>query len=316
MRVTMHGRACAACALAISLAGLTGAAAADELTTTASTSTFNSPGNLYGPWQSQSMRLQWQFGPNDIPSITLVHRVDGDRTPLTTDPRTGAVTSTRDATTRSTALYLDDYHTWNDTFYTYAQLETSSGNVLPWRGAYAEGDWKFGRRENLVLAAGAGFYGNSDGSLTRELSAGPTLYVGPMAYTARYLASNVSGTFTAPGVTTSERAYGTAVQLVAQYTTLGRDQATISFLGGRQPGVVTGNLTTLPPTLTNVQSISQLDVLLKHWVRPSFGFELGATFGAHNYVSPPNGIGQSSIYNMSGLTFGVFFGRAIGMPKS
>lgn len=273
-------------------------ARADEWTSSTNVSTFSSPGNLYGPWETESLEYQWQAGTRDVPSVTVLDRTDNDRA----------------ARTHSSAVYLDDYHTWSPRFFTYAQIESSTGTVLPNRGAYVEADQKFGPNSNLLIGAGAGVFANPDASITRVFSVGPSYYSRRMVYTARLLTSSVSGSFTAPGVNGTATSTGSAVQLIAEYNALGRDQFTVSYLGGRQPGVATGTFASAPVAVTTVQNVSQFSFLLKHWVRRDFGFQFGATLGAHKYVAPPDGV-ATRIYNQNAFTFGVFVGRAIGLPK-
>ena len=301
---TVAGAIALLAGLTLSFALATAPVRAGELSTTTSVSTFSSPGDLYGPWQTQTLEYQWEAGPLDIPSVTLVNRNDTDRiAPFSTTLRT-----------HSTALYADDYHTWSKRFFTYGQIESAEGNILPTRSAYLEGDEKFGATQNVLLGFGGGLFVNPDTSVTRELAVGPSLYSGRMVYTARYLFTNISGSFSAPHASGTTTSNGSAVQLIAEYIALGRNQATFAYLGGRQPGVVVGNLASVPPSLTNVQNISQFNVWWKHWIRKNFGFEVGATFGTHDYANPPLGV-PSRIYNQNGVTLGVFFGQPIGLPK-
>lgn len=275
-----------------------------EATASTTIDSFSSPGNLYGPWQTQSLELQWQAGARDVPSFTIVNRSDHDRNALF-EP----------AATHSIALYADDYHTWSKSFFTYAQLMTSSGNVLPNRLAYLEGDLKFGRQRNLVFGTGASLYSNPDGSSTRSFSFGPTLYTGSMVYTARYLPSTVQGPYTGIGpngsiVSGSTAASGAALELVAEYSVLGRNQLTATFLDGSQPGLLVGFVGTLPPSFTSLQRVSEVDLLYKHWLRKDFGFVLGGTLGSHALQST-----GENIYHQSAITLGLFFGRAVGLPR-
>ena len=279
-------------------------AAADELTATTTIDTFSSAGDLYGPWQTEALEYQWQAGPKDVPSITVLNRNDRDRNALQ-----------QPVPTASTAVYADDYHTWSNSFFTYAQVMTSSGQILPNRLGYLEGDVKFGRKRNLVVGTGASLYANPDGSVTHGLSFGPTLYTGSMVYTARILPTTVNGSYTGIAqngarVSGTNSATGTALELVAEYNVLGKDQITATYLSGTQPGLLVGFVGTLPPSFTSLQRIGEVDLSAKHWIRRDFGFVLGGTLGSHALKST-----GANIYHQSAITLGLFWGRAVGLPR-
>ncbi len=284
--------------------GVATQASAQELTLSTTLDTFSSPGNLYGPWQTELLEYQWQADPKDVPSFTLIDRNDRDRNALN-----------EAAPTRSTAIYADDYHTWSQSFFTYAQVMTSSGNILPNRLAYLEGDVKLGRNHTLVFGTGASLYANPDGSVTRSLSVGPTLYTGPMVYTARYLPTTVRGNYTGLNsngtvVSGANSASGSALELVAEYNVLGKNQITATYLGGTQPGLLVGFVGALPPSFTSLQRVGEIDLTAKHWIRRDFGVIVGGTIASHALQST-----GANIYHQSGITLGLFFGRAVGLPR-
>ncbi|MDE2571705.1 MAG: YaiO family outer membrane beta-barrel protein [bacterium] len=266
-----------AVALALAVSTMAGMAHAGELTLNDSVYSFSSPGNLYGPWSIQTLRYQEQMG-KDVPSITLLNRNDADR-PKQSDAR---------------AAYLDDYHAWSPGFYTYAQVSVASGQILPYRMAYLEADAKLNAKRNFVLGLGLADMQNPDGSATRFASIGPSYYAGPMVYTLRFMPSNTNG------INTS------ATELVTEYSVLGRDQVTFTLVDGSQPSVLVG----FPPSLVTFQRLFEADLTVKHWIRPNFGIILGGTLG--NHYDRATG---ASIYHERGITLGIFFGRAVGLPR-
>lgn len=288
------------------IVGLVTPAFADtgELTATTTLDTFSSSGDVYGPWQTELLEYQWQAGKRDIPSVTILNRNDRDRDVFGNARPSG-----------STALYLDDYHNWSGSFFTYAQVMTSNGTILPNRLFYVEADLKAGRRRNVVLGAGGSAYANPDGSATRSLSLGPTLYEGSMVYTARYLPAAVTGRFTGVdssgrGVAGTINAYGSALEFIAEYNRLGRDQVIATYLGGNQPGILVGSIGTLPAQFTNIQHLGEVDLSVKHWVRGDFGFIVGASVATHSMQAT-----GTKLYGLSAVTAGLFFGRAVGLPR-
>lgn len=291
-------------ALAFAVALAFGTAQAGELTTTTTLDTFTSAGSVYGPWQTETMEYQWQAGPKDIPSITLLNRNDRDRNVLgTTVP------------SRSTAVYLDDYHNWSPRFFTYVQAMTSDGNILPNRLIYIEADGKFGRQHTIIIGAGASEYANPDGSFTRSLSLGPTVYVHDMVYTARYLPADVTGSFTGTSenlpVTGTTKAYGSAMELIAEYNKLGKNQVIATYLAGHQPGLIVGSVGAFNAgQFTNIQHIHEFDLLVNHWFSKDLGIVVGGTLASHAFASS-----GTNIYNVSAFTVGLFYGRAVGLPR-
>ena len=268
-------------ALIVAAVGVTaGMASADqnasELSATQSTSSFSSPNNTYGPWNVQTLQYQWQGG-NDVPSITVFNRDDSDRP----------------AASHSNALYVDDYHTWSDRFYTYAQASVANGNILPYRMLYVEGDVKLLPSRDFVIALGGAQLQNPDGTSTRYVSVGPTVYDGHMSYQVRFLPSNTNGIGTS------------ATEFVAMYSNIGKDQVTVWLVDGSQPSVLVG----FPPSLTTYQRLNEEDVVWKHWVQKNIGFILGGTVGNHF-----DRFTGANIYNQRSITFGVFYGQAVGLP--
>ena len=281
-----------------------GGARADELTASTTLDTFSSAGDLYGPWQTELLEYQWQAGKNDIPSVTILNRNDHDRNALQAP-----------SPTRSTAIYLDDYHNWSNTFFTYAQVMTSDGNVLPNRLIYIEGDAKFGKAHNFVVGVGGSAYANPDASYTRSLSIGPTLYTHAMVYSVRYLPAAVAGTFSGFDqnglpVTGTTKSYGSGLEFVAEYNGLGTNQVIATYLGGNQPGLLVGSLGSLPSQFANIQHIGEFDLSVKHWFRRDFGIIVGGTLGSHTLQ-----ITGARIYKVAAITVGVFVGRAVGLPR-
>ena len=278
-------------------------ASAGELTAVTTVDTFSSPADNYGPWQTELLEYQWQAGPRDIPSVTILNRNDHDRNIFG-----------QAVPTHSTAVYVDDYHNWSRSFFSYAQVMTSDGNVLPNRLLYLEADAKLGRARNIVFGVGGSAYANPDGSHTRSLSIGPTLYERSMVYTVRYLPATVTGNFfgfdqsgfPVSGTTTS---WGSGILTVVEYNAPGKNQVIASYLGGNQPGILVGGLGSLPAQFTNIQRIGQFDLSIKHWVNKGFGVIVGGSLGSHSLVA--NG---SKIYDLTGLTAGIFVGRPAGLP--
>lgn len=246
------------------------AAAADQpaATATATTTVYSFSGSAYGPWRVQNFQYQWQLH-GDVPSVTLQDRSDDDPA----------------RASNSRAVYLDDYHTFSNRFYAYAQIGVSNGTVLPYRSAYLEGDAKLGRRGALVLAAGGAHLQNADGSVTEYASVGPTLYTGSLAFTLRFMPAKTQGIGTA------------ATQFSALYQRDGRDQVVLVLLDGTQPNVLAG----LPAAMTGFQHVAQASLSVKHWVSHTAGFVIGTAFG--NYVDAN---GSANTYRQRGVTFGVF----------
>ncbi|HET9030688.1 MAG TPA: hypothetical protein VFN49_10965 [Candidatus Aquilonibacter sp.] len=276
---------------------------ADELTAATTVDTFSSTGDVYGPWQTELLEYQWQAGRKDIPSVTLLNRNDHDRNIFGQ-----AIPS------RSTAVYVDDYHNWTSSFFTYVQLMTSDGTILPNRLFYAEADAKLGAQKNVVFGVGASAYANPDHSSTRSLSIGPTYYAKSMVYTIRYLPSAVGGDFSGlrngfPVIGTT-KAYGSGMEFIAEYNRLGTNQVIVAYLGGNQPGILVGGLGAVPTQFTNIQRIGEFDLSIKHWVSRDFGFILGGSVGSHAMQTS-----GAKIYDVQSVTAGLFFGRAVGLPR-
>jgi|GEM_PF-1456727 YaiO family outer membrane protein len=268
-------------AMLAAFAVASGAALADangQLTVTDQVSGFSSPGDVYGPWSVQTLEYQWQAGKDDIPSITLFDRNDNDRP----------------AGSTSHAVYADDYHTWTRRFYTYAQISAASGDIQPYNLAYLEGDLKLDPALNVVASAGAGATRNPGDTSTRWLNLGPMFYAGPMVYELRFLPANTNGVATS------------ATQGVVEYNRLGKDQIVLTYIDGSQPSV----LINFPPSFTTFQRLNELDVVWRHWLRPTFGVLVGATDGNHY-----DRLTGATLYHQHAVTLGLFFGRAIGQPR-
>jgi YaiO family outer membrane protein len=280
MRVaTKLARGAAALTLAFA-AAMSSAALADtngQFTVTDQESTFSSPGNAYGPWHVQALQYQFKTG-NDVPSITLFNRNDDDR-PVSSSSR---------------AIYVDDYHAWSGTFYTYAQVSFANGNIQPYRLGYLEADAKLTREQNVVAAAGGGFAQNPDGSTTHWLSVGPRLYRGPMIYEVRFLPASTDGIGTS------------ATEGVVTYNRLGRDQVVLTYVSGSEPSVLAG----FPPSFATYQRLNEGDIVWRHWILPDFGIVLGGTVGHHADRATGN-----TIYDQRAITFGLFYGRSVGQPR-
>ncbi len=277
---------------------------AGEVTATSTLNMFSSAGDLYGPWQTELLEYQWQAGGKDIPSVTILNRNDRDRNALQVS-----------SPTRSTAVYLDDYHNWSNTFFTYAQVMTSDGKILPNRLLYIEADGKFGRAHNIVFGGGVSAYTNPDGSYTRSLSIGPTVYLHDMVYTVRYLPASVTGTFAGFSenlpVLGTTNAYGSAMEFVAEYNRLGHNQVIATYLAGMQPGLLVGAVGNLPTgQFTNIQRIHEFDFSVNHWFRKDFGMVIGGSVASHTMSS--TGV---NIYSLSSVTLGLFAGNAVGLPR-
>jgi YaiO family outer membrane protein len=247
------------------------------LTVTNQQSNFTSPGGNYGPWEIQTLQYQWKTG-DDVPSITLFNRDDNDR-PIPSSSR---------------AVYVDDYHTWSGNFYTYGQISLANGNIQPYRLAYLEGDVKLTQQQNVVAAVGGGFAQNPDGTSTRYISAGPSLYTGPFVLEARWLPADTNGISTA------------ATEGVLTYNRLGKDQVVVTYLTGSEPSVLVG----FPPSFTTYQRLNETDVVWRHWLVPNFGVLIGGTFGDH--YNRDTGV---NIYNQRALEFGLFYGHMVGQPR-
>lgn len=268
-RVALALAICAGSATANAAAAQTPSQTARGGTLTATTTEYTFVGNPnYGPWTIESLEYRWNL-PFDVPAVTLLDRNDVD----------GPVAA------HSHALYLDDYHTFSNRFYVYAQAGAAEGSVLPSSVAYLEGDLKLGPRGAYVLAAGGAAMRNADGSTTRYASLGPTIYDGRLAFILRFMPSNTNGIGTA------------ATQLGVQYNEPGKNAVALLLVQGTQPNVLVG----LPANAAGFQHISQETLTFKHWISPGAGFVLGGTLGNFTDAS-----GASNTYRERGISFGVF----------
>ena len=237
-------------------------------TVTATTTNYSFSNAGYGPWSLQVVEYRRQLR-DDAPAFTLVDRNDVDGP----------------SATQSTGLYLDDYHTFSNHFYVYAQVGSASGTVLPSKIAYFEGDLKLGAPGAIVLAAGGAAMQNADGSTTHYLSAGPTIYDGRLSFSVRFMPSNTNGIATS------------ATQFGVQYNEPGANAVALAFLTGTQPNVLVG----LPASAAGFQHVSQAVLTFKHWINPHEGFVVGETLG--NFADAS---GKNNSYRQRGVTFGVF----------
>jgi YaiO family outer membrane protein len=252
------------------------AAAAGELDVTGSLSGFSSPGNVYGPWRTLSTTYRWNTGP-DTPSVTFVTRADGDRL----------------APTHGSGFTVDDYHDWNPRFFTYAAIGTASGNVLPTRNFYAEGDEKFGHELNTVMGAGAGIVVNPNGVVQRYVNVGPAFYASGFNVTLRYLQTFTGG----------RTGTGTGIATIAAGQT-GKTISTLTLLAGDQPpnGVVTAS-----QTAAFGQRAAFAGLGVKHWTSARGGWTAGLEIERLN-----DRLSGTTLYARRGIDIGLF--RNIGPP--
>jgi YaiO family outer membrane protein len=248
---------------------------AGELDLTGDLSGFSSPGDVYGPWQSLSAGYRWVAGPDDTPSVTLVTRSDRDRL----DP------------TNSNGLTVDDYHTWSPRFFTYAAVGLASGDVLPTRNFYVEGDQKFGATLATVFGAGVGVIVNPNGVDQRYINVGPSFYARGYNVTLRYLQT----------FTTGRTGTGTGI-LVFQTGATGRTIGTLTLLAGDQPpnGVVSSS-----QSIAFGQRALFGGVGIKHWIGPN-----GGILGGLSIERLDDRMSGNLIYVQRTVTIGVF--RNIG----
>jgi YaiO family outer membrane protein len=259
-------------AAAVGLAPL--GARAGELDLTASFSNFSSAGNIYGPWTAPSTTYRWNAGA-DTPSVTFVTRDDADRL----------------APTHSNAAAFDDYHDWSPRFFSYAAFGVASGNVLPTRNFYLEGDQKFGSGLNRVIGGGFGLVVNPNGVVQRYINVGPAFYAKGFNASVRYLQ-----TFTA-----GRTATGTAIATFEAGRS-GTTVSTLTLLAGDQPpnGVVSP-----AQSVAFGQRALFAGLSVKHWTSPGGGVTFGLELARLNDRKTGN-----AFYARRGLNIGIF--RYIG----
>jgi len=262
----------AACAVTLSPS----AVRAGEFDLSGGLSGFSSPGTLYGPWSDLSATYRWNAGA-DTPSVTLVTRADQDRL----------------APTHGNGVTVDDYHDWGPRFFTYAALGTASGDVLPTRNFYLEGDRKFGPQLDTVMGAGMGVVVNPNGIVQRYLNVGPSFYASGFNVTVRYLQTFTSG----------RTGTGTAIGTLQAGRT-GKTLATLTLLAGDQPpnGFV-------EPTQSALfgQRALFAGLAVKHWTSGAGGWLAGLEFERLTDRASGN-----PLYARHALTLGIF--RNIGAP--
>jgi YaiO family outer membrane protein len=232
-----------------------------------------------GPWDVQSLQYQWQANKDDIPSVTTLLRQDHDVFP-----------------THSQAWYADDYHTFSQSFYAYAQVAFASGNILPNQSYYLEGDAKFCKQYQCVIGVGYSTANNPGGAFfpfagqttTQYWSFGPSYYLGPFAFTMRFEPSRTNGTGTASTVST------------VQYTNVGRDQAVFTWQSGSQPNIFVGTPKFAP--IYDYQHFNVYQVTEKHWLTRDFGFVIGGLLGYYNGNQAP-----ANDYWQNAITYGLFW---------
>ena len=230
-----------------------------------------SPGNVYGPWQFATLDLRAVAGSNDKPGITLVTRHDND----TGSPSSG------------TTAILDDYHQWTPRFFSYAQVQASSGTLFPTRGVYVETDPSVA--SGFVIAEGYGALEAPIGLAQRYANVGPELYFPHGSATVRYIPLWTVGQATASSIEGD--------------LTLGDEGRTLGTLT-LQSGVVPAYAATNPAISALFQSrVSAVNLDVKHWFQPRFGYEIGIDAGRAN-----DRFTGKSVYNSFGATFGVFIG--------
>jgi YaiO family outer membrane protein len=250
------------------------AARGGELDLTGSLSSFSSPGNLYGPWRSVTLSDREQIG-KDKPGLSLVDRADADA----------------GGPTHGLGAVLDDYHDWSSKFFSYVAVGVSSGNLLPTRSVYLEGDAKFGPLLALVVGAGAGVTVNPDGTIQRYFNVGPTWYHGNMNVTLRWLPSFTNG-----------RMGASSVLLTLANGAEGKTVTTLTLLGGNQPpnGIVVAEVAAGLGQRVLLGGIS-----VKHWLSPKSGYTVGLELERLTNSTTGN-----EIYLRRGLDVGIF--RVIG----
>jgi YaiO family outer membrane protein len=230
-----------------------------------------SPGNVYGPWQFATLDLRAVAGSDDKPGITLVTRHDSD---------TGAPSS-------GTTAILDDYHQWSPRLFSYAQVQLSSGTLFPTRGVYLETDPTVS--SGFVIAEGYGALEAPIGLAQRYVNIGPELYFPHGSVTIRYIPLWTQGQATASSLEGD--------------LTLGDEGRTLGTLT-LQSGVVPAYAATNPAISALFQSrVSAVNLDVKHWFQPRFGYEIGVDAGHAS-----DRFTGKSVYDSFGATFGVFVG--------
>jgi YaiO family outer membrane protein len=224
---------------------------------------FTSPGNALGPWDTRTLAIRHD-GTRDSPGLTLINRIDFDQA----------------APQHSNGLVLDDYHNWTPRFFSYVSLSAAAGQILPNRGAYLEGNYKFGP---LVVGAGASTSVNTNQTVLNQLSFGPTYYWPKFNVTFRY----------EPGWLNPGGYIGTYL-LSAGYGVDQRATTTLTLQAGAQPPFNN-------PLLAGTDQRSYAGTLLyKRWIG-HFGIEAGANYA---YVTRPSD--GSLIYIQRGVIVGTF----------
>ncbi|HTW84126.1 MAG TPA: YaiO family outer membrane beta-barrel protein [Candidatus Sulfotelmatobacter sp.] len=238
-----------------------------------------SPGSVFGPWQFLTVAGRTIAGPNDKPGFATVVRADHD---------SGFPTS-------GTWYSLDDYHTFSNGLFVYAQLQASSGTIFPRRGAYAEADPTV--LPNFVFAVGGGELVSYAGLVQRYLNVGPTLYFPHGNATLRYLPLWTQGQVSASSL------LGT-VELGDE----GRSTWTLSVQDGVEPAFEVND----PFVAATTQERTFVaDLSFRHWITPRFGYVISGELGDQHdrFTGVP-------VYARRGATVGLFwgFGHAAAAP--
>jgi YaiO family outer membrane protein len=251
------------------------AARAGEWEINDSVSGFTSPGNLYGPWNAITLSDREKIG-NDKPGISIVQETNSDS----------------GGPTHGLEVVLDDYHDWSPKFFTYGAVGVSSGNLLPTRSAYLEGDAKLGQLGATVIGFGAGTVVNPNGVVQNYLNMGPTWYHNNLNVTLRWL----------PAFTSGRMGTSTGLLTVANGA-VGVTITTLTLLAGNQPpnGIVIA--TTLPNQIGQRALLAGVDV--KHWLSKKGGYDVGIQMERLT-----NSASGNMIYIRRALSLGVF--REIG----
>jgi YaiO family outer membrane protein len=259
---------------ALCVLALPAAVRAGELDLTGDLSSFTSPGNLNGPWQTLTGTYRWEAGA-DTPGVALVTRSDDDRL----------------APTHSDGAVFDDYHTWSTRFFTYAAVGLSAGNILPNRSFYVEGDEKVGHNLTTVLGGGIGVVVNPNGPVQRYINVGPTFYAANFNVTLRYLQTFTTGR-TGDGTVLATFQTGQTGKTISTLTLLAGDQPPNGIADSSQP-IAFGQRTVL----------AGLNV--KHWIGTKGGIIAGVDIERLN-----DRMSGNTLYVRRGVELGVF--RNIG----
>jgi YaiO family outer membrane protein len=249
-------------------------AAADEPATTFSlegTTTALTPGDTYGPWDWLIAAFRTTAG-NDKPGVQILTRSDRD---------TGAPTS-------GTSYILDDYHQFSEHAYGYASLQLSSGDLLPTRGAYVEGDAAVAK--GVAFGSGVGLLVNPGGSIQEYLSLGPTFYFPHGNATLRYLPLWTRNDMGASSILAS-----------ATFGDEGHSSATVTLQDGVEPSYATNEILL---TQGVAERAFATELSTRHFIAPHFGYDVGV-----QYAVVTDRQTGAFIYRGLGFSFGVVWAQ-------